>query len=102
MRRQTSIPYEETTLLSLHNMATGTKFQLISRIKAIKQNVISLTDNNEDLDLMVENEELSDLNIGQLIVVFGEKTDTGFTTVKIVKSNLDWDLYRRTRELESR
>ncbi len=102
MRRRTSIPYSEVTLLSLHNMATGTKFQVISRIKAIKQNIISLTDNNEDLDIMVENEKLSDFNIGQLIIIFGEKTDDGFKTIKIIKSNLDWDLYCRTRELESK
>ncbi|MFX0084531.1 MAG: hypothetical protein ACFFAU_02560 [Candidatus Hodarchaeota archaeon] len=102
MRRRTSIPYGEVTLLSLHNMATGTKFQLISRIKAIKQNIISLTDNSEDLDVIVEDEELSDFNMGQLVIIFGEKTEDGFKTIKIIKSNLDWDLYCRTRELESR
>ncbi|MFX0122262.1 MAG: hypothetical protein ACFFAE_01380 [Candidatus Hodarchaeota archaeon] len=102
MRRKSSIPYGETTILSLQNITTDTKFQLIAKVKNINQNKITITDDHENLELNIEGEELSDLKPGDIVVVFGKKSDSGINKEQIIKSNLDWGLYQRTRELESR
>ena len=102
MRRKSTIPFEETSLLSLQNMTSGTKFQLVTRINDKKQNTVSLTDDHDELEVVIENNDLSGLEVGETIIIFGEKTDSSFIPIKIIKSNLDWGLYCKTRELESR
>lgn len=102
MRRKSSIPYGETTILSLQNIAADTKFQLIAKVKNVDQTKITITDNHENLELNIEGEELPDLEIGDTVIVFGEKSDSGIVKERIIRSNLDWGLYQKTRELESK
>jgi len=102
MRRKSTIPYEETSLLSLQNMTSGSKFQLVTKIIDKKQNIVSLTDDHDKLEVVIENNDLSGLEVGETIIIFGEKTDSSFIPIKIIKSNIDWGLYCKTRELESR
>lgn len=102
MRRKSSIPYGETTILSLLNIASGTSFQLIAKVKNVNQAKVTVTDDKEDLEIEIEEEELSDLEVGEIIIVFGEKLDSGIKKEHIIKLNLDWDLYWKTRELELR
>lgn len=102
MRRKSPIPYGETTILSLLNIASGTKFQLITKVKNANQSKVTVTDDNEDLEIEIEEEELSDLEVGETIIVFGEKLDSGIKKEHIIKLNLDWDLYWKTREFELR
>ncbi len=102
MRRKSSIPYGETTILSLLNIASGTSFQLIAKVKNANQAKVIVTDDKEDLEIEIEEEELSDLEVGEIIIVFGEKLDSGIKKEHIIKLNLDWDLYWKTRELELR
>ncbi len=100
MRRKSSIPYEETTLLSLSNTTVDTKFQLVAKVKNVDQMKITVTDDNEDLEITIEGEELPDLKAGDSIIIFGEKSDSEIKKERIIKLNLDWDLYKQTREIE--
>lgn len=100
MRRKFPIPYSETTILSLQNIAADTKFQIIAKVKSFDQTEITITDDHEDLELNIEGEELPDLEIGEVVIVFGEKSDSGIVKERIIRSNLDWALYQKTRELE--
>ena len=102
MRRKSSMPYGETTILSLQNITADTKFQIIAKVKDINQTKITVTDDREDLEIYIEGEELSDLEIGEIIIIFGKKSTSGITKEHIIKSNLDWDLYQKTRALESK
>ena len=102
MRRKFSIPYGETTILSLQNVTADTKFQIIAKVKSFNQTKITITDGHEDLELNIEGEELPDLEIGEVVIVFGEKSDSGIVKEHIIRSNLDWGLYQKTRELESK
>lgn len=102
MRRKLPIPYEETTILSLHNMANGTKFQLISQINGIEQNTISITDGHEKFSFNVDQELLFDLQTDEIVNIFGVKTDAEFEIIRIIRSNLDWSLYKKTKEIESK
>lgn len=100
MRRKSLIPYEETTLLSLSNTTVDTKFQLVAKVKNVDQMKITVTDDNEDLEITIEGEELPDLKAGDSIIIFGEKSDSEIKKERIIKLNLDWDLYTQTREIE--
>ncbi len=102
MRRKFSVPYDETTILSLHNIAVDTKFQLIAKVKNINQTKITITDDHENLELNIEGEELPGLETGDIVIVFGKKLDSGIKKERIIKSNLDWGLYQKTRELEAK
>ena len=102
MRRKSSIPYGETTILSLQNIAVDAKFQIVAKVKSINQTKLTITDDHEDLELNIEREELPDLEIGEIVIVFGEKSDSGIVKERIIRSNLDWGLYQKTRELESK
>ena len=102
MRRKSSMPYGETTILSLQNITAETKFQIIAKVKEINQMKIIITDDREDLEIYIEGEEISDLEIGETLIVFGKKSASGIIKEHIVRSNLDWDLYQKTRALESR
>jgi len=102
MRRKSSIPYGEITILSLQNMTVDTKFQIIAKVKHINQTKITITDDCDDLEIYIEGEELPDLEIGEIIIVFGKKSASGIIKEHIIKSNLDWDLYQKTRALESK
>ena len=102
MRRKSLIPFGETTILSLLSTTAGIKFQLIAKVKNTNQSKIIITDDHEDLELETEGEELSDLKVGETVIVFGEKLDSGIKKEHILRLNLDWELYRKTRELELR
>lgn len=102
MRRKSLIPFGETTILSLLSTTAGIKFQSIAKVKNTNQSKIIITDDHEDLELETEGEELSDLKVGETVIVFGEKLDSGIKKEHILRLNLDWELYRKTRELELR
>lgn len=102
MRRKSSIPYSETTILSLLNMTTDTKFQVIAKVKQVNENKILITDNHEDLELSLKGEELPHLDVGETVIVFGEKIDSEIKKERILTLKLDWDLYLKTQEIESR
>ncbi|MFW9778742.1 MAG: hypothetical protein ACFFE8_07785 [Candidatus Heimdallarchaeota archaeon] len=101
MRRKTLVPYGETTILALKNMASETDFRLIAKIKEIREGILLLTDDHEEIDISVEGIELPDLEVGNVVIVFGKKTSSGILGSQILWSNLDWKLYTETRELES-
>jgi hypothetical protein len=98
MRRKLPIPYEETTILSLQNMSNGTKFQLISQIKSVDKNTISITDGNEEFTFEVDQKMLFDLKADEIVNIFGVKIETDYDIIRIIRSNLDWNLYKKTRE----
>ncbi|MHA1968236.1 MAG: hypothetical protein ACW964_10585 [Candidatus Hodarchaeales archaeon] len=102
MRRKLPIPYEETTILSLQNMSNGTKFQLISQIKSVDKNTISITDGNEEFTFEVDQKMLFDLKADEIVNIFGVKIETDYDIIRIIRSNLDWNLYKNTREIESK
>ena len=102
MKRKSSMPYGETTILSLQNITADTKFQIIAKVKDINPPKIIITDDREDLEFNIEGEELPDLEIGETIIIFGEKSVSGIIKEHIIKSNLDWGLYQKTRALESK
>lgn len=102
MRRKASIPYGETTILSLLNMTAGNKFQLIAKIKDISSRKVTIHDDHEEIDFIISKDEVSDLKVGDVIFLFGKKDETGIQKDCIIKSSLDWDLYLKTRDLESR
>ncbi|MFX0173019.1 MAG: hypothetical protein ACFE9L_13990 [Candidatus Hodarchaeota archaeon] len=102
MRRKLSIPYSETTILSLLNMSSDTKFQFIAKVKDVNESKITVTDNLEELELSIEGEKISNLNVGETVIVFGEKKDSKINKEQIIKLNIDWDLYLKTQEIESR
>ena len=100
MRRKSLIPYQETTILSINNFSPGTKFLLIAKVKDVIQEKITVTDDHEDLEFIIDEEELSDITVGKTVVVFGEKSDSAIKKERIIGLNLDWDLYLKTREFE--
>ncbi|MFX0014571.1 MAG: hypothetical protein ACFFB2_05430 [Promethearchaeota archaeon] len=100
MKRKFSIPYGETTVLSLLNVESGTKFQLIAKVRSVEEKNIKVTDDHEVLELEIEGEDVPALKAGDTIIIFGEKMDSGFRNERILKLNFDWDLYKKTRELE--
>jgi hypothetical protein len=102
MRRKLSIPYSETTILSLLNMSSDTKFQFIAKVKDVNESKITVTDNHEELELSIEEENITNLNVGETIIVFGEKKGSKINKEQIIKLNIDWDLYLKTQEIESR
>ena len=102
MRRKSSIPYGETTILSLQNIVADTKFKLIAKVKNLNQTKITITDDKEDLELNIEGEEIPELEIGEIVIIFGTKSESGVIKERIIRSNLDWGLYQKTRELESK
>jgi hypothetical protein len=100
MRRKSSVPYGETTIMALLNMPSGTKFQLIAKVKNVSGTKILVTDDYEDLELNIEGSELPDLEIGETILIFGEKSDSEIRNDQLLKLNLEWDLYKNTRKIE--
>ncbi len=102
MRRRSSLPYGETTIMSLLNIPSGTKFQLIAKVKNVTQTKILVSDDFEDLELNIEGLEHPDLEAGEIIILFGEKLDSEIRNDRLLKLNLDWDLYKKTREIELR
>lgn len=102
MRRKSSLPYGETTIMSLLNISSGTKFQLIAKVKNVTQTKILVTDDFEDFELNIKGLEHPDLEVGEIIIIFGEKLDSEIRNERLLKLNLDWDLYKKTREIELR
>ncbi|MFX0050868.1 MAG: hypothetical protein ACFFAJ_03380 [Candidatus Hodarchaeota archaeon] len=102
MRRKLTIPYSETTIMVLVNLTSDTKFLFIAKVKDINESKITVTDNLEELELSIEGEILSNLDVGETIIVFGEKKDSIIRKEHIMKLNIDWNLYFKTQEIESR
>lgn len=102
MRRRTEISYGETTILSLQNITIGSKVQIIANVKTVDQSNITVTDGLEDLEIGIEGEELSNLRVGETVIIFGKKHDTGLEIDHIKTLNLDWNLYQKMWKLESR
>ena len=88
--------------MSLSNLTVGAKFQVVAQIKNIDPEVITITDNYNDLEISIEGETLSGLEVGETIIFFGEKIESGVNVERILPLNCDWSLYWKTRDLESR
>lgn len=101
MKRKILAPYGETTILALRNISSDTDFQFVAKIKEIRGVSLLLADDHEDLDLSVAGIALPDLEVGNTVIVFGKKTNSEIKISQILKSNLDWGLYVKTRELEA-
>jgi hypothetical protein len=100
MKRISQVPYEEVSILSLPNITPGTKFQLFAKIKEFNDNNLLLTDEINDFSFSFETVDFPNIEIGDLVLVFGRKEEDDIELVKIIKMNLDWTLFTKTRNLE--
>ncbi len=82
-------------------MSTDTKFQFIAKVIEIDEKQIKVSDGSEDISILLKHDNLLNLNIGDIIIVFGEKVNTKIEEEHILKLNLDWDLFQKTQECES-
>ena len=101
VRRKSIIPYGEVSILSLGNLTPGTKFQLYAKVKSVSESLINISDDYEEFEFKFHPEMPNDLSSDEVILLFGHKADSEIVIEKILKTNLDWELYRKTRELES-
>jgi hypothetical protein len=101
MRRKILVPYGETTILALKNMSSDTDFQFVAKITEIQEGNLLLADDHDNIDISVEGIGLPDLEVDNTVIVFGKKENSEIIVSQILKSNLDWGLYVKTRELES-
>jgi hypothetical protein len=102
MKRTSSIPYEEITLLSLTSIAPETKFQLYGRIKELGNDYIVINDNNLEHKFSVGDLVIPKIEAGNIILIFGQKNDSGVKLEKILKMSFDWDHLKRIRALEEK
>jgi len=87
--------------MALLNMTSDTKFQFIAKIVEINEEQIKVSDGSEDINLYSIHEKLVDLDIGDTVIVFGEKINSKIKEDRILRINLEWDLFQKTREFES-
>lgn len=98
MKRKSNMPYGETTLLSLTSLTTDTKFRCLVRIIEITIEMIRITDNHEELEIEIRNDDVKDFEEGDIAFLFGEIQESGIKVKKLLKTNLDWDLYYKMKE----
>ncbi|MHA1972206.1 MAG: hypothetical protein ACTSW1_04385 [Candidatus Hodarchaeales archaeon] len=102
MKRKSRMPYGETSLLSLRNLTPGTKFQCIVRLKRITEEKVLLSDEHEEIEIPWEKSEELQGKEEKVLLLFGKVDESGIIPEKILETNLDWDLYNKVREFESR
>ncbi|MHA1214581.1 MAG: hypothetical protein ACTSPG_04750 [Candidatus Hodarchaeales archaeon] len=102
MKRKSRMPYGETSLLSLRNLTPGTKFQCIVRLKNISEGKVLLSDNHEEIEISWEESEGLKNKLDKVMLLFGRIDESGLIPEKLLETNLDWELYHRVREIESR
>jgi len=92
------MPYGETTLLSLTNLTTDTKFRCLVKLIEFKNGIARITDDHEELKIEIGAELIKNFNEGDIIFLFGEIQESGIKINKILKTNLDWELYYKMKE----
>ena len=100
MKRTSQIPYEEISLLSLASITAGTKFSLLGKVKEQKEGYILLSDDNTTFNFSNEIKDCPDIEIGDIILVFGQKEEEEAKLEKVIRMNLDWSLLIKTKGLE--
>ena len=100
MKRTSQIPYEEISLLSLTSITPGTKFQLLGKIKDQKEDYILLSDDKNTVNFSTEINNSPDIEIGEVVLVFGQKEEEEAKLEKVIKMDLDWSLLIKTKALE--
>ncbi len=100
MKRTSQIPYEEISLLSLTSITPGTKFQLLGKIKDQKEDYILLSDDKITFNFSTEIRHSPDIEIGEVVLVFGQKEEEEAKLEKVIKMDLDWSLLIKTKALE--
>ncbi len=101
MLHRTSIrPYEEITILSLDSLASETKFQLFCKIKEKEDAHIILSDEKAEYKFASKDLDLEDIDVGDTILVFGQKEEDNINLEKLIKLNLDWSLLVKARTIE--
>ena len=100
MKRDSQIPYEEISLLSLASISSETKFQVLSKVKDQSQDYLLLSDDTSEFSFSTTDFECPDLEIGDVVMVFGQKKESDIELDKIIKMNLDWSLLIKTRNVE--
>ncbi|MHA1976164.1 MAG: hypothetical protein ACW98F_00880 [Candidatus Hodarchaeales archaeon] len=98
---RTSIrPYEEITILSLPNIATETKFQCFCKIAAKEDAYVILSDDNSEYKFPFNANDFVDTKIGDIVLAFGQKEESGMNLEKLIKLNLDWPLFVKIKAIE--
>ena len=100
MSRTSIRPYEEITVLSLANIASGTKFQCFCKIKEKEDAYVVLSDDKSEHKFIFEENLLVDVEIGDIVLAFGQKEESGMNLEKVIKLNLDWSLFVKSRVVE--
>ena len=95
------MPYGEVSILNLANLTSGTKFQLYAKVKSVSDSNIIISDDYEDFQFDLTTEMSINLVVDEVILIFGHIHDSGIQIDKVLKTNIDWKLYRKTRQLES-
>jgi hypothetical protein len=88
--------------MALLNMATDTKFQFIAKVIEISEKHVNVTDGSEEISILLMHEDHVNLKAGDIVIVFGEKVNSKIQEDHILKLDLDWDLFKKTQEYESR
>lgn len=88
--------------MALLNMATDTKFQFIAKVIEIIEKHVNVTDGSEEISILLMHEDHVNLTAGDIVIVFGEKVNSKIQEDHILKLDLDWDLFKKTQEYESR
>ncbi|NHJ00579.1 MAG: hypothetical protein EAX86_00475 [Candidatus Heimdallarchaeota archaeon] len=96
------MPYGEVTILSLANLTSGTKFQLYGKVKSVGSDSILVSDEFAEFKFTLTPDILIETFPEEMVLIFGYKVDSGVQIERILKTNIDWELYKKTRELESR
>lgn len=96
MKRKSLMPYGETTLLSLTNLTTETKFRCLVKLNKINKGTIQVTDDHGELEIEIDN--INDFNEGDIAILFGEIQESRIKINKLLKTNLDWELYFKMKE----
>jgi hypothetical protein len=100
MKRITKIPYEEISILSLKGITSNTKFQVFGKVMEFKDKEITLSDETDIFTFTCEGLEVPKMDIGNTLLIFGQKEDSELKLDKIMKINVDWSLFNRMRVLE--
>ena len=98
MKRKSLMPFGETTLLSLTNLTTDTKFRCLVKLKEIEKEKIQVTDDHGELEIEIDINNIKDFNEGDIAILFGEIQESRIKIIKLLKTNLDWELYFKMKE----
>ena len=102
MKRITKIPYEEISILSLKGITSNTKFQVFGEVMGFNDKEISLSDETDTFTFPTEGLDCPEIDLGNTVLIFGQKEDSELKLDKIMKLNVEWSLFNRLRVQERR